>query len=192
MERTDVRTPRTAPTSWPFTSAEAGTAKKCRNNSYVPSIRWTSIWARSESCAAPRSHCLEIQALPQIPAYNRPRRRPRLRNFLPHGRIRLFPFLVVLLGGGLHAARGRRFCPQPCLEHSLHIAITPVTLGAVASYIPFWYWHEPRVLIGVLGRPRPARASQRIERTGDWCRALRGRGECEKKPGTAQFRSGDH
>src|SRR5258705_4239038 len=105
MERTDVSTPRTAPTSWPFTSAEEGTAKKCRNNSYVPSIRWTFIWARSERCAAPRSHGLEIQALPQIPAYNRPRRRPLLRDSLLHGRIRPFPFLVVLLDAGPHAVR---------------------------------------------------------------------------------------
>src|SRR4029077_17312448 len=43
MERTEVRTPRTAPISWPFASCAAGTAKKYRNNSYVPSIRYTSM-----------------------------------------------------------------------------------------------------------------------------------------------------
>src|SRR5216683_3322544 len=33
----------TAPISCPFESAVEGTAKKCRNNSYVPSIKCTSI-----------------------------------------------------------------------------------------------------------------------------------------------------
>src|SRR5215471_4573159 len=41
MDKTEVRTPRTAPISWPLRSGAAGTPKKCRNNSYVPSIRCT-------------------------------------------------------------------------------------------------------------------------------------------------------
>src|ERR1700683_404076 len=43
MDNTELSTPRTAPTSCPFTSAAAGTAKKCRNSSYVPSIKCTSM-----------------------------------------------------------------------------------------------------------------------------------------------------
>src|ERR1700687_1040215 len=41
MDKTEVRTPRTAPISCPFESAVEGTAKKWRNNSYVPSIKCT-------------------------------------------------------------------------------------------------------------------------------------------------------
>src|SRR5260370_269973 len=36
MDRTEARTPRVAPISWPFISAAAGTAKKCRDTSQVP------------------------------------------------------------------------------------------------------------------------------------------------------------
>src|SRR6266478_1936645 len=43
MDKTELITPRTAPISCPFESAVEGTAKKCRNNSYVPSIKCTSI-----------------------------------------------------------------------------------------------------------------------------------------------------
>src|SRR5258708_34475434 len=43
MDKTEVRTTRTAPISCPFESAVEGTAKKCRNNSYVPSIKCTSM-----------------------------------------------------------------------------------------------------------------------------------------------------
>src|SRR5260370_33349829 len=43
MDKTELITPRPAPISCPFESALEGTAKKCRNNSYVPSIKCTSI-----------------------------------------------------------------------------------------------------------------------------------------------------
>src|SRR5882724_12726897 len=45
IEKTEVRTPRTAPISCPSESAVEGTAKKWRNNSYVPSIKCTSMWS---------------------------------------------------------------------------------------------------------------------------------------------------
>src|ERR1700693_3830353 len=45
MDTTEVRTPRTAPISCPFESVVEGTAKKWRNNSYVPSIKCTSMWS---------------------------------------------------------------------------------------------------------------------------------------------------
>src|SRR5713101_2673523 len=45
MDKTEVRTPRTAPISCPFESVVEGTAKKWRNNSYVPSIKCTSMWS---------------------------------------------------------------------------------------------------------------------------------------------------
>src|SRR4030095_16334156 len=45
MDKTEVRTPRTAPISCPFASVVEGTAKKWRNNSYVPSIKCTSMWS---------------------------------------------------------------------------------------------------------------------------------------------------
>src|SRR5689334_20731081 len=45
MDTTEVRTPRTAPISCPFASVVVGTAKKWRNNSYVPSIKCTSMWS---------------------------------------------------------------------------------------------------------------------------------------------------
>src|SRR6266516_1062776 len=43
MDTAEVRTPRTAPISCPFESVVEGTAKKWRNNSYVPSIKCTSM-----------------------------------------------------------------------------------------------------------------------------------------------------
>src|SRR6476661_10121535 len=45
MDKTEVRTPLTAPISCPFESVVEGTAKKWRNNSYVPSIKCTSMWS---------------------------------------------------------------------------------------------------------------------------------------------------
>src|SRR5580700_9498765 len=45
MDKTEVRTPRTAPISCPFESVVEGTAKKWRNNSYVPSIKCTFMWS---------------------------------------------------------------------------------------------------------------------------------------------------
>ncbi len=39
-----------APISWPFVSAAVGTAKKCRNSSYVPSIKCTSMSVRLYFC----------------------------------------------------------------------------------------------------------------------------------------------
>src|SRR5580700_12259058 len=59
MDRTEVRTPRTAPISWPFASFAAGTAKKCRNNSYVPSIRYTSMRLRSVHFEFQQSYSLD-------------------------------------------------------------------------------------------------------------------------------------
>src|SRR4029077_6559019 len=47
MDKTEVRTPRTAPISCPFESVMEGTAKKWRTNSYIPSIKCTSMWSPS-------------------------------------------------------------------------------------------------------------------------------------------------